>query len=153
MKQAGSLGGISAWLCFTLPCALALVALAYGLQTLGIAAAGWHYGLKVVAVAVVAQAVWGVARSLDLDRQRASLAFLAHGHNENADGAPIAHGHQGDAKDRRDDASRIEDGRACDRGSYGRRSSVARPRMQPPVQHMAPRAISAMAGIDRGSAS
>src|SRR5215211_1692112 len=62
--RAGLLGGLMAWLGFTLPSALALVAFAYGLQTLGITEAGWLRGLKVVAVAVVAQAVWGMARSL-----------------------------------------------------------------------------------------
>jgi chromate transporter len=77
MLRAGLLGGIAAWLGFTLPSAAALVAFAYGLQTLGITEAGWLHGLKVVAVAVVAQAVWGMARSLAPDRERASLAFLA----------------------------------------------------------------------------
>src|SRR5882724_4658240 len=75
--RAGLLGGLAAWLGFTLPSALALVAFAYGLQTLGITEAGWLHGLKVVAVAVVAQAVWGMARSLAADRERASLAIVA----------------------------------------------------------------------------
>ena len=77
MMRAGLLGGVAAWLGFTLPSALALVAFAYGLQTLGVTEAGWLHGLKVVAVAVVAQAVWGMARTLAPDRERASLAFLA----------------------------------------------------------------------------
>jgi chromate transporter len=77
MMRAGLLGGIAAWLGFTLPSAVALVAFAYGLQTLGITEAGWLHGLKVVAVAVVAQAVWGMARTLAPDRERVSLAFLA----------------------------------------------------------------------------
>jgi chromate transporter len=77
MMRAGLLGGIAAWLGFTLPSAVALVAFAYGLRALGITEAGWLHGLKVVAVAVVAQAVWGMARSLAPDRERASLAFLA----------------------------------------------------------------------------
>jgi chromate transporter len=77
MMRAGLLGGIAAWLGFTVPSALALVAFAYGLQTLGITEAGWLHGLKVVAVAVVAQAVWGMARTLAPDRERASLALLA----------------------------------------------------------------------------
>jgi chromate transporter len=77
MMRAGLPGGIAAWLGFTLPSALALVAFAYGLQILGITEAGWLHGLKVVAVAVVAQAVWSLARSLAPDRERASLAFLA----------------------------------------------------------------------------
>jgi chromate transporter len=77
MMRAGLLGGIAAWLGFTLPSALALVTFAYGLQIFGITEAGWLHGLKVVAVAVVAQAVWGMARTLAPDRERASLAFLA----------------------------------------------------------------------------
>ena len=77
MMRAGLLGGVAAWLGFTFPSALALVAFAYGLQTLGVTEAGWLHGLKVVAVAVVAQAVWGMARTLAPDRERASLAFLA----------------------------------------------------------------------------
>ena len=55
--RAGLLGGLAAWLGFTLPSALALVAFAYGLQALGGTDAGWLHGLKIVAVAVVAQAV------------------------------------------------------------------------------------------------
>lgn len=77
MIRAGLLGGVAAWLGFTLPSALALVGFAYGLQMLATTEMGWLHGLKVVAVAVVAQAVWGMARTLAPDRQRASLAFLA----------------------------------------------------------------------------
>src|SRR3990172_8523737 len=77
LMRAGLLGGVAAWLGFTLPSALALVAFAYGLQALDVAEAGWLHGLKVVAVAVVAQAVWGMARSLAADRERASLAIVA----------------------------------------------------------------------------
>ena len=75
--RAGLLGGLMAWLGFTLPSALALVAFAYGLQTMGGTEAGWLHGLKVVAVAVVAQAVWGMAQNLTPDRQRVTLAVLA----------------------------------------------------------------------------
>src|SRR5437762_7091226 len=75
--RAGLLGGLAAWLGFTLPSALALVAFAYGLQTLGGTDAGWLHGLKVVAVAVVAQAVWGMAQNLTPDRPRVTLAVLA----------------------------------------------------------------------------
>ena len=75
--RAGVLGGLAAWLGFTLPSALALVAFAYGLQALGGTDAGWLHGLKVVAVAVVAQAVWGMARTLTPDRSRATIAVLA----------------------------------------------------------------------------
>jgi chromate transporter len=75
--RGGLLGGFAAWLGFTLPSAVALVAFAYGLQAIGFAETGWLHGLKVVAVAVVAQAVWGMGRSLAPDRARASLALVA----------------------------------------------------------------------------
>ena len=75
--RAGILGGFAAWLGFTLPSALALIAFAYGVASFGATGAGWLHGLKVVAVAVVAQAVWGMARALCPDRERATLATLA----------------------------------------------------------------------------
>jgi chromate transporter len=76
--RAGLPGGVAAWLGFTLPSALALVAFAQGLAAVGTPAdAGWLHGLKVVAVAVVALAVWGMARVLCPDRERATLAILA----------------------------------------------------------------------------
>lgn len=75
--RAGLPGGVLAWLGFTLPSALALVLFAYGVSVIGTAAgAGWLHGLKVVAVAVVALAVWGMARTLCPDRERATLAIL-----------------------------------------------------------------------------
>jgi chromate transporter len=78
IARAHLLGGVSAWLGFTLPSALALIAFAFGIGAFASAAdAGWLHGLKVVAVAVVAQAVWGMARSLCPDRGRATLAILA----------------------------------------------------------------------------
>ena len=76
--RAGLPGGFAAWLGFTLPSALALIAFAFGIGAFANAAdAGWLHGLKVVAVAVVAQAVWGMARSLCPDRERATIAILA----------------------------------------------------------------------------
>ena len=77
IMRAGVLGGVAAWLGFTLPSALALLAFAYGVRTIDVADAAWLHGLKVVAVAVVAQAVWGMARNLAPDRERASLAIAA----------------------------------------------------------------------------
>jgi chromate transporter len=78
ISRAGLLGGVAAWIGFTLPSALALVAFAFGIGAFASAAdAGWLHGLKVVAVAVVAQAVWGMARSLCPDRERATIAVLA----------------------------------------------------------------------------
>jgi chromate transporter len=78
IARAGLPGALAAWLGFTLPSALALVVFAFGMSAFGGSAeTGWLHGLKVVAVAVVAQAVWGMARSLCPDRQRATLAILA----------------------------------------------------------------------------
>ena len=77
ITRAGLPGGVAAWVGFTLPSAIALVAFAYGLRGLGVADAGWLHGLKVAAVAVVALAVWGMARSLAPDRARATIAILA----------------------------------------------------------------------------
>lgn len=78
IARAHLLGGVAAWLGFTLPSALALIAFAFGIGTIASAAdAGWLHGLKVVAVAVVAQAVWGMARSLCPDRERATIAIIA----------------------------------------------------------------------------
>ena len=75
--RAGLLGGLAAWIGFTLPSALALVLFALGIRDLDLSSAGWLHGLKVAAVAVVAQAVWGMARTLCPDRERATIAMLA----------------------------------------------------------------------------
>ena len=76
--RAGLPGALAAWLGFTLPSALLLVGFAFGVNAIGTAAAsGWLHGLKVVAVAVVAQAVWGMAKALCPDRQRATVAIAA----------------------------------------------------------------------------
>jgi chromate transporter len=78
IARARLLGGLAAWLGFTIPSALALIAFAFGIGAFaGAADAGWLHGLKVVAVAVVAQAIWGMARSLCPDRERATIAVLA----------------------------------------------------------------------------
>lgn len=76
--RAGWLGALMAWVGFTLPSALALMAFAYGIARYGdLAASGVVHGLKVAAVAIVAQAVWGMAKSLCPDRPRAGLAIFA----------------------------------------------------------------------------
>ena len=75
--RAGYLGGLLAWLGFTLPSAIALIAFALVVGTLDVADAGWLHGLKLAAVAVVAQAVWSMARSLATGRERATIAVLA----------------------------------------------------------------------------
>jgi chromate transporter len=78
IARARLLGGVAAWLGFTLPSALALMVFGLGVGAFASAAdAGWLHGLKIVAVAVVAQAVWGMARSLCPDRERATIAILA----------------------------------------------------------------------------
>jgi chromate transporter len=78
IARARFLGGLAAWIGFTLPSALALVAFAFGVGAFATAAdSGWLHGLKVVAVAVVAQAVWGMARALCPDRERATIAIFA----------------------------------------------------------------------------
>lgn len=71
-------GGLAAWLGFTLPSALLLIAFAFGVDAFGGAGnARWLHGLKIVAVAVVAQAVWNMASRLCPDRIRATFAIIA----------------------------------------------------------------------------
>ena len=77
MLRAGIPGGFAAWLGFTLPSALALGLFAYGIQTVGGLDPDLWNGLKIVAVAVVAQAVWSMSRNLAPDRKRGSIAILA----------------------------------------------------------------------------
>src|ERR1700723_2266006 len=78
LARAGYLGGLAAWTAFTLPSAIILVLFAYGAALLaGPAGAGLLHGLMLVAVAIVAQAVWGMARTLCPDRGRATIALVA----------------------------------------------------------------------------
>ena len=78
MRRAGLAGGLLASACFTLPSAILLILFAYGVaQTSGLANAGWLHGLKLAAVAVVAQAVWGMGRNLCPDRPRLTLCLAA----------------------------------------------------------------------------
>src|SRR5579883_2890289 len=78
LMRAGYIGGLAAWTGFTLPSAILLVAFAYGAASLnGPLGLGLLHGLKLVAVAIVAQAVFGMARSLCPDRERASIAAVA----------------------------------------------------------------------------
>jgi chromate transporter len=77
MGRAGPLGGIAAWLGFTLPSAVAMVVFAFLQHGSNVTSAGWLHGLLVVAVAVVAQAVWAMSRSLASDLPHISLAIAA----------------------------------------------------------------------------
>jgi chromate transporter len=78
LMRGGMRGAVAAWLGFTLPSALAMTAFALLLgHTASLANGTWLHGLKLVAVAVVAQALWGMGKSLCPDRERASLAVAA----------------------------------------------------------------------------
>ncbi len=77
MRRAGIFGALAAWLGFTLPSAIALVLFAYGVEELGGEATEWLHGLKVVAVAVVVLALWGMGKTLAPDRSRVTIAVLA----------------------------------------------------------------------------
>ena len=78
LSKAGLAGAAAAWTAFTMPSAIALILFGYGVinfgDTVGI---GALHGLKVVAVAVVAQAVWTMAKSLCPDAKRATLAVMS----------------------------------------------------------------------------
>lgn len=78
LLRAGARGALAAFVAFTLPSAALMVAFAYGASMFtGPVGAGLLDGLKVVAVAIIAQAVLGMARTLTPDRQRASIAAVA----------------------------------------------------------------------------
>jgi chromate transporter len=78
LQRAGLRGLLAAWTGFTLPSALLLVGFAYGMDALG-GDRSWIDGLKAAAVAVVAHAVLGMARTLTPDWQRATVAVVAMG--------------------------------------------------------------------------
>lgn len=77
MMRAGLLGGLVAFLGFTLPSVLALIFFALLMQSFDVSSAGWLHGLKIVAVAIVAQAVLGMGQKLASDKPRATFAILA----------------------------------------------------------------------------
>jgi len=78
LRGNGLLGGLAAWFAFTMPSAVILFAFALGTAAFtGPIASGFLHGLKLVAVAVVSQAVWGMTRSLTPDRLRAGIALVA----------------------------------------------------------------------------
>src|SRR5690606_37586674 len=77
VMRAGVLGGIVSFLGFTLPSVIALIVFALILQGLDVGTAGWIHGLKLVAVAVVAHAILGMAQKLTPDLSRKALALFA----------------------------------------------------------------------------
>jgi chromate transporter len=87
LRRAGPLGLIAAWLGFTLPAAVAMIALAYlAPQLSAVYGVAWRHGLKIAAAAVVLQALIAMARQLARGPERAGMAIgacagllLAHG--------------------------------------------------------------------------
>jgi chromate transporter len=78
LRGHGLLGGLAAWLAFTMPSAMIMFAFAISAAAFtGPVAEGFLHGLKLVAVAVVAQAIWGMSRTLTPDRARAGIALAA----------------------------------------------------------------------------
>ncbi|WP_404350405.1 chromate transporter [Sutcliffiella horikoshii] len=77
VMRAGVLGGIVSFLGFTLPSVLALIIFAIILQGFDVGNAGWIHGLKIVAVAVVAHAILGMANNLTPDLKRKAIALFA----------------------------------------------------------------------------
>ena len=77
MGRAGYIGALAAWLGFTLPSAIALILFAYGVDALGGEATEWLQGLKIVAVAVVALALWGMGKTLTPDKPTIAIAIIA----------------------------------------------------------------------------
>ncbi|CAI8727046.1 MULTISPECIES: chromate transporter [Bacillus] len=76
LSRGGLLGAVVAWIGFTLPSVLVLVFFASLLQQFHVVEAGWIHGLKLVAVAIVAHAIWGMAQKLTPDRNRATIAII-----------------------------------------------------------------------------
>jgi chromate transporter len=77
VTRAGLWGGLAAWIGFTLPSVILLMLFAFLLQGLELNESGWIHGLKLVAVAIVAQAVLGMGQKLTPDRNRVSIAILS----------------------------------------------------------------------------
>lgn len=77
IMRAGLWGGVAAWIGFTLPSVLALLIFAFTLQGVDSGSASWLHGLKLVAVAIVAHAVWGMGQKLTSDRTRVTIAISA----------------------------------------------------------------------------
>lgn len=90
LTKAGYAGAFAAWLGFTAPSAIALVALGYGVVAFEDAIpAGLLRGLEAVVVAVVAQALWGMARTLCPDPPRVTVAVLGAAAVLGIGGSPV----------------------------------------------------------------
>lgn len=78
LHRGGLVGGLAAWLGFTLPSALIMIGFGMGISAVeGLGSAGWLQGLKLAAIAVVAHALYGMARQLCPDRPRMLIAVGA----------------------------------------------------------------------------
>jgi len=77
MIRGGIIGGIISWFGFTMPSVLALVLFAYVLSGEMVELSSWIHGLKLVAVAVVAHAIFGMGKKLTPDRTRQTIAIVA----------------------------------------------------------------------------
>lgn len=78
LRRAGLMGALAAWAGFTLPSAVLMTAFAFGVHIIaGVWAPAVTHGLKLVAVCVVGQAVWGMARTLTPDLRRVAIAVAA----------------------------------------------------------------------------
>ena len=75
--RGGVIGGIVSFLGFTLPSVVALILFALLVQGLDVSDAGWIHGLKIVAVAIVAHAILGMAKNLTPDLSRKAIAIAA----------------------------------------------------------------------------
>ncbi|MGG0815897.1 chromate efflux transporter [Paenibacillus alvei] len=77
MSRAGWLGGIAAWLGFTFPSACLLALFAYGINWMPNQDPGWLQGLKIAAVPIIIQALWGMNKQLTTDTHRRTIAIIA----------------------------------------------------------------------------
>lgn len=77
IMRAGIVGGITSFIGFTFPSVVALIAFALLMTGFDVGNAGWIHGLKIVAVAIVAHAIIGMAKSLTPDLKRKAIAILA----------------------------------------------------------------------------
>ncbi|NRF91721.1 chromate efflux transporter [Paenibacillus frigoriresistens] len=75
--RAGLLGGAAAWLGFTLPSIILLLLFSLLMKAMDVSSTGWIHGLKIVAVAIVAQAVLSMGKKLASDKSTASIAIAA----------------------------------------------------------------------------